>query len=625
MAIKLNAPQGNGTIVFTETKLTERMSADSSLSFDILETPENKHVINSVGKRWIVSGVEGGKDEKKYVITLLDRKTQGDLQIVECIAREWPIDKLISERFYKNVTGSFTVNSYFDLVFKDTGIDYYITEHVKSSRFENAGDGDTKLEMLKQGLKHYKLEYYIKFDMKKKKYVFVLTPYVNKEASYFISDELNADAIKIEEDASEFCTYIKGFGNFKEDQSFEYALLNIDFEHPIAKTYGRIHAEPIKDGRIKSEDTLRRLMEDRIKKSLKQSISINFLALREAYPEANPKVGEIVKVKSNVLGLNDYFRIIEVVTSRDHDNNIVKQDVVLGDFKRDQRYMKSVNSAANYVSVLRRHNLSNPVKDAQNLRAQINANTQSNLKIMGDTEKLKSKQGNTSNIHVTKNGTVIHDYSTSSDIKNLKNITTIGDSVAKGSGAKTNFTTMLAKKFNLKSTNKAISGATMSDVRPNSIYRQALSINDADLVIIQGTDDDWIYKGGVEIGNDKNNINSFYGGFYQAVSIIKKQNPKVKVICMTATRQCVVKNNKIVQRDTDKNKLNLTLEDYVNVQVEACTELDIPVFDAYHTHLIDPYNPAYRAKNMPDGLHPNELAHEVIMYELIKNFYNFYN
>ena len=94
---------------------------------------------------------------------------------------------------------------------------------------------------------------------------------------------------------------------------------------------------------------------------------------------------------------------------------------------------------------------------------------------------------------------------------------------------------------------------------------------------------------------------------------------------MTPTRQCPVDGTRIRRRYTDKNKLGLVLEDYVNTHISTCTELNIPVYDAYHTDLIDPYNPAYRAKNMEDGLHPNELGHEVIMYELIKNYYNFYD
>lgn len=52
---------------------------------------------------------------------------------------------------------------------------------------------------------------------------------------------------------------------------------------------------------------------------------------------------------------------------------------------------------------------------------------------------------------------------------------------------------------------------------------------------------------------------------------------------MTPTKQCYIVDKKITRRDTDKNTLGLTLEDYVSTQIDICNELDIPVYDAYHS------------------------------------------
>ncbi|WP_141763574.1 SGNH/GDSL hydrolase family protein, partial [Staphylococcus aureus] len=116
-----------------------------------------------------------------------------------------------------------------------------------------------------------------------------------------------------------------------------------------------------------------------------------------------------------------------------------------------------------------------------------------------------------------------------------------------------------------------------------------------------------------------------YGAFCSAIEVIRKNNPDSKILVMTATRQCPMSGTTIRRKDTDKNKLGLTLEDYVNAQILACSELDVPVFDAYHTDYFKPYNPAFRKASMEDGLHPNEKGHEVIMYELIKDYYSFYD
>ncbi|EIQ0607796.1 SGNH/GDSL hydrolase family protein [Staphylococcus pseudintermedius] len=225
---------------------------------------------------------------------------------------------------------------------------------------------------------------------------------------------------------------------------------------------------------------------------------------------------------------------------------------------------------------------------------------------------------------VTRNGTVMPDYREHSNIKRINSIAVIGDSVAKGLHASKNFGQYLAEFADATLTNFAVSGATFSTATDNNIVKQADKVRNADLVIVQGTDDDWLKSGGILIGTDSKDTRTFYGAFCTIISKIRRNNPHAKIIVMTATRQLPVTNNTTIRRkDTDVNSLNLKLEDYVNKQVLACTELDLPVFDAYHTTLIDPYNPAYRIKNMLDGLHPNEFAHEVIAHELLK-LYDWY-
>ncbi|RST36046.1 SGNH/GDSL hydrolase family protein, partial [Staphylococcus epidermidis] len=142
------------------------------------------------------------------------------------------------------------------------------------------------------------------------------------------------------------------------------------------------------------------------------------------------------------------------------------------------------------------------------------------------------------------------------------------------------------------------------------------------LIIVQGTDDDWTND--INIGTDKTDTKTFYGAFYSAITKIKSNNPNSKIIVMTPTKQCYIKDGKTVRKDTTKNDLGHTLADYVDVQIDACNELDIPVYDAYHSTQFKPNIPSYRKSSMPDGVHPNEKGHEVIMYELIKNFYGFY-
>ncbi|HHW9174584.1 TPA: SGNH/GDSL hydrolase family protein [Staphylococcus aureus] len=628
MPILLKSLQGVGHAINVSTKVSKKLNEDSSLDLTIIENASTFDAIGAITKMWTITHVEGEDDFNEYVIVILDKSTIGEKIRLDIKARQKELDDLNNSRIYQEYNESFTGVEFFNAVFKGTGYKYVLHPKVDASKFEGLGKGDTRLEIFKKGLERYHLEY--EYDAKTK--TFHLYDELSKFANYYIKAGVNADNVKIQEDASKCYTFIKGYGDFDGQQTFAEAGLQIEFTHPLAQLIGKREAPPLVDGRIKKEDSLKKAMELVIKKSVTASISLDFVALREHFPEANPKIGDVVRVVDSAIGYNDLVRIVEITTERDAYNNITKQDVVLGDFTRRNRYNKAVHDAANYVKSVK-STKSDPSKELKALNAKVNASLSINNDILKKTERLNAKvdKVNTKTV-TTANGTIMYDFTSQSSIRNIKSIGTIGDSVARGSHAKTNFTEMLGKKLKAKTTNLARGGATMATVPigkeavENSIYRQAEQIR-GDLIILQGTDDDWLhgYWAGVPIGTDKTDTKTFCGAFCSAIEVIRKNNPDSKILVMTATRQCPMDGTKIRRKDTDKNKLGLTLEDYVNAQVLACSELNVPVFDAYHTDYFKPYNPAFRKSSMPDGLHPNEKGHEVIMYELIKDYYSFYD
>lgn len=617
MPIIINSIAGRSFPLFVNTTTQEKVSEESVLSFDITEDSYNYDLVTSISTMWTVTNVGGTDDINEYKIIYIKKSSIGENQKVYVKAIKREIFDLKAKRIHESYTGSFTGEEYFKLIFKGSGYNYKLLSKVYTSRFENLGEGDSRLELFKKGLKRYNLEYY--YDEKTR--TFYLQTSVGKEAKYRIDTKINANNVQLEEDASERFTYIKGFGDFDENESYMDGVLQITYVHPVAKVIGEIHAPPVIDGRIKHEDKLKEKMEKIINDSIKISVSTDFIHL-ETYKEAKPMPGDITVLKDSVNNINDEVRIVEITTKRDVNNNIINQDVILGDFTLTERNKKMTRKAAKYVANLDVSSTETPGKKERLRNNDINRSIKA-INYLVELNKPKPELiGKTIK---TKNGTIMIDFTSVSSIRNVKSIYVIGDSVAKGSGAKENFGQMLAKKIGAKVINGAVGAATMSMNRARSIYEQALKITNTDLIIIQGTDDDWLCNGGIPLGEDKNDLKTYYGAFYQAVMAIKKNNSNGKILSMTPTRQCPVDGTRIRRRDTDKNKLGLVLEDYVNTHISACTELNIPVYDAYHTDLIDPYNPAYRAKNMPDGLHPNELGHEVILYELIKNYYNFYD
>ncbi|MDH8913868.1 SGNH/GDSL hydrolase family protein [Staphylococcus epidermidis] len=617
MPILLKTLQGVGQSLPVETKLNEKLNEDGSLEIEMVENKATFDAIGAITKMWTITGVAGANDVNEYRIVMLDKTTIGQKEKLTIKARPVELDDLNNLRVYEVYNGSFTGKNYFDLVFRNTGYKYELHAKVSSSKFENLGNHDTNLELFKKGLERYNLEY--EYNAKTK--TFHLYDIVQRKANYYIKAGVNANNVKVQEDASKCYTYIRGYGGFDEQQTFNEASLQYEYTHPLADLIGKRHAPPVVDGRITKGDTLKKAMELVIQESLKTSVTLDFISLQKHFKEAIPKVGDIVNVIDDLIGLNEYVRIIEITTHRDINNKIIKQDVVLGEFRLQDRYMKAVNSAANYVKAIK-SNKSDPAKDLRLIQAQNNANTKTAQELQNKTDEINNRLKNTNAKSVTtSNGTIIHDFTSKSIIRKVKTIGTIGDSVAKGTGAKSNFTEMLAKKIKAKATNLAVSGATMSTTKENSIYEQANNIK-GDLIIVQGTDDDW--NNNVKIGTDKADVKTFYGAFYSTINTLKNKYPDSKILVMTATKQCYVKDKKIVRKDTNKNELGLTLEDYCSVQIDICNELDVPVYDAYHSTKFKPNLPSFRKSSMPDGVHPNDKGHEVIMYELIKNFYGFY-
>lgn len=352
MPILISPPRGRGKPVYTTVEHTSKVSSEPIVEFQLDEDEYNYDVVRSIGRRWSISKVWGPDDDTEYLVFMIDRQSVGNKQQVSITCRYKPIDIIKRRRIYAPINGSFKPEKFLDIAFKNSGLNYRLTEKLPSSEFENAGEGETVEELIKKAMAHWDLEFDIEFDKKTKKYTFVFVPYLQKRANYQIDNEINANALKVEEDSGEMATYIRGYGDYTDEQGMTGAGLIMKFEHPDAKDIGYYHGEPIKDGRIKDEELMKAKLQKAIDDSIKRSISLDFIVLNKHYPNAIPKVADIVKVRHSVLGLNEFVRIVEVKTTLDLNNVIINQEVTLGDYKRYDRYMNRISIAANAIGGL---------------------------------------------------------------------------------------------------------------------------------------------------------------------------------------------------------------------------------------------------------------------------------
>lgn len=352
MPVLFTPHRGRGIPVYVTTTTTEKLGSETIVKCRILEDKYNYQVIRGVRKRWTLTQLKGPNDHREYVAFIIDRQTHGRLQEVSISLREKPIDIINRHVVHNKISGPYQAQDFLDVIFKGTGLSYEVPSDLYFADVKDCGEGETVKDLVKKAMDIWDLEFEIKFSSKTKKYTFVFTSYLEKRADYHIDDEINANNMKYEEDSGELYTYAVGYGDYTDDEGLEGAGLIEYFEHPEMKDIGKYEAPPIKDGTIKDPDIMKAKLQTLIYESIKISLNLDFITLRKYYPNAIPKIGDVVKVKHSILGINQFMRIVEVTTVRDADNKIVKQDVTLGDFNRHARYLKRLSEAAQVIGGL---------------------------------------------------------------------------------------------------------------------------------------------------------------------------------------------------------------------------------------------------------------------------------
>lgn len=199
----------------------------------------------------------------------------------------------------------------------------------------------------------------------------------------------------------------------------------------------------------------------------------------------------------------------------------------------------------------------------------------------------------------------------------LKQIGIIGDSVSFGLKSKINYGQYIQKVTGARVQNLAVSGAHLTDNGVKSIFQQATRLNKCDLYIFQSTDDDWLAN--IVIGNKHDTAKqSYLGAFYQTILQLRQLNSQAKIIVLTTTYQTPVWGSVVRRTDLTNNTLGYSLHDYMAAVKKACVDLNVPYVDLMRSSLFTPNSSAFRAKYMPDGLHPNEEGHHIIALEIGK-------
>lgn len=206
----------------------------------------------------------------------------------------------------------------------------------------------------------------------------------------------------------------------------------------------------------------------------------------------------------------------------------------------------------------------------------------------------------------------------------------VGDSITAGSGVTdTNkrYYNQLKDILNLESvTGMGVAGSCVSATSNYGNNNQPLikrytSIpTGKDLVTVYMGTNDYGHETPMGTIADTTDI-SFYGALNVIIPGILNRCTTSRLVWITPSRRYGFGkngNNVSFTYDWLPNASGYTLLDYVNAIKEVCSRYSVPVIDLYNMSGLQPCISYIKSTYMPDGLHPNDLAHTKIAVYLAK-------
>lgn len=210
------------------------------------------------------------------------------------------------------------------------------------------------------------------------------------------------------------------------------------------------------------------------------------------------------------------------------------------------------------------------------------------------------------------------------DLKNKK-VNFLGDSITEGYGTSCQEHIYLnilkervglaeARNYGISGTRYAIQKGTKSRPKNNDVDVNSFSErfdqmeDDADLVVVFGGTNDYGH-GDAPLGKFSDRTpETFYGACHYLYSGLIRKYLRKTIVIMTPLHMC----NELSEYGTAKEKPYGNLKEYVNIIKEVAQYYSLPILDLYANSGLQPEIEEIKNTYIPDGIHPNDLGHQVV-------------
>lgn len=333
--------KGNGYGAQVELKTKNAVNGERSISGTIVS---NKQVLSRLDRGWSFTF-----DGELYKIIYAKPKDEGKNISLSFDAVHQFFYDFEHSNCYKEFNGSNRFEVYIEAIFKDSGYRYVIEAQAGSIRKENFGNA-SRLKMFKEIIKAAGLEFSVTG-----KVVRILKK-VGTDLSTVVRKNFNMNELTIEKNIGNFITYKKGLGAWKDENNHDAGRYTSEYESPLARIYGRIEGEPIKDERYKDTGKLLERLKKEVDESYSISVQLDMEDLTQAgYKYTRPRAGDYIMAINETIGFREKIRIVSYDSSYDVTGRLIKHKVTCNDIGTVQKAITSEGSIMRSVSESREY------------------------------------------------------------------------------------------------------------------------------------------------------------------------------------------------------------------------------------------------------------------------------
>ena len=324
--------RGEGFGAQVEFTVKNAVNGERSVSGTIIS---NDRVLFEIGRGWKFE-----LDGEYYNIVYAKPRDEGRNLSVSFDAVHQFFYDFEHSNCYTEFNGSNRFEVYIEAIFKDSGYRYQIEPSVRvnSIRKENFGNSK-RLEMFKDIIKAAGLEFLVSGK------VVLITKKIGTDLSTVVRKNFNMNELVIEKNINKFITYKRGLGAWKDEEDHSKGRYTSEYESPLARIYGRIEGEPVRDERYKETGKLLERLKFEVDNSYSISVQLDMEDLtRAGYRYTQPRAGDYIMAINETIGFREKIRIVSFESSYDVTGRLINHKVTCNDIGSVQKQISSEGS-----------------------------------------------------------------------------------------------------------------------------------------------------------------------------------------------------------------------------------------------------------------------------------------